>query len=256
MTTEELANKKGRKFFGTSHQPCRRTEEETRKELEKIEGIKYVKIAGEASEGKKEHLQIYVEMKDQTNAKALQKRFNKVNKTFWNSPHFDFSVNPKVAITYPGNKDFVHTDGRPKGGEIFWVFEIGTPYRNDGQKDKQKGAWKERLMEMKRAIDDGHDVMYLWENYFDLMIQCGKGMRDYIRDKETAYLKTEEVAAKMKKIDSEFLATRTEIAELKRMNEMLCLQIWKLREEKHEIYELAEIQQAELERIDKPLRLY
>lgn len=228
----DLGSKPGRKFLCTSHQKAIVTEEQARQEIAKIDGVHYIKIAMEKGSDGKEHLQFYVETANTTTGKALSKKLNKSNKEFWHSAHCEYAKAPQIAIQYPGNLEFRHASGEEKGGEVFWVFELGEPYRNNnGQKDKQKRVWREKLLDMKSKIDEGNDIFYLWENYFTEMIQCSRAFRDYLRDKELK--KEEEIVTQSYKIEGDILSLRQEILDLQQTNETLCQQIWTIRNNQH-----------------------
>jgi hypothetical protein len=225
---EDLGSKPGRKFLCTSHQKTFIAEESARAEVAKIEGLHYIKIAMEKGCDGKEHLQFYTETANTTTGKALSKKLNKINKGFWNSAHCEYCKAPHLAIQYPGNLEFKHANGEAKGGEVFWCFKTGEPYKNNGQADKQRSKWKEKLLEMKAKIDEGNDLFYLWENYFSEMIQCSRAFRDYLRDRELK--KETSITQESYRIEGDILTLRQEILDLQKTNETLCQQIWTIRE--------------------------
>ncbi len=219
MPDFNLFTKKGYKFIGTSHQDSEISEEEVREKIQNLSGLRYVKIAMEYSEESKAHLQFYLETNSPTNASALKKQFDKTNKTFWHSPHIEYAISPEKAISYIGNKDFEHKDGKGKGGKVSWCIELG---KARGRPGKQKGLWKAELLEIKKEIEEGASIDSLWQNHFCIMIQCGKGIRDFLRDIEAS--------KQQKEYDEKQVLVKERLLMLEENNDTLCMKILELQE--------------------------
>lgn len=139
--------------------------------------IDYIKIAQEAGEEGKRHLQGYVEFSNKLSLIGVQKRLD------FGKCHCEPAFNSEKAQAYIGNLDFVHEDGRVKGGEVFWIFEKGTFVPDDGAGQRKGLSWNQTLLKMREEVDNGETIGGLWEKYFIHMVYTHKAFASYIEMK-------------------------------------------------------------------------
>lgn len=153
-----------------------------------VQDVVYVKVAQEKGEGGRLHLQGYVETSTKVSLKGIMKYLKPLN-----SPHIEPAFKPEDARDYIGNLDFVHKDGKVKGGEVLWLHEHGAFDTASGESKLKGNAWNESLFKMKAVIDNGGTLYDLYQGYFIQMVHCGKAFKDYLavleQRKQEEYIK-------------------------------------------------------------------
>ena len=109
---------------------------------------------------------------------------------------------PKQARNYPGNINFVHKDGTKKTGKVYWCFEHGEAYKTRGeQAESRKKIYKLQTEEMIAHIKNGKDVLFLWENYFPVMLYSFRAFERYFEAVHQA--RANKARKKRKKLEQE-----------------------------------------------------
>ena len=78
----------------------------------------FYKVAHEQGGDGRDHLQGYLEFSRQLHFSSVQGLFVALGLP---GAHFEAAISQNDSIEYIGNADFSHSDGRHKGGKVFWV---------------------------------------------------------------------------------------------------------------------------------------